>query len=111
MMEHQDRLHYLYHQFIHNLATPEELEEFWKAMDELKEDDAVKDTIFQQYGEKLPAAMQQYSPDWNASLKKIMDAPKENSITVIKPLQRKWYWAAAVVIIILCGSAAFFILN
>ena len=46
MTEHQDRLHYLYQQFITDRITAPELTEFWQAMDALKEDDPIKARIF-----------------------------------------------------------------
>ncbi|MGN6494146.1 MAG: FecR family protein [Agriterribacter sp.] len=107
MTEHQDRLQWLYHRFIHNLATPQELAEFWKAMDELSDDDPVKEAIYLQYGEKAPPAMQQHLPDWNRAMKKIMNTPSSTPKTAFLSIQRKWYWAAAVLVFIVGGTLAY----
>lgn len=106
MTEHQDRLQWLYHRFIHNLATPQELTEFWKAMDELKEDDPIKEAIFLQYGEKAPSALQSHVPDWSRAWERITDAPQPAAKSSI--LQRKWYWAAAVLLFALAGSITYY---
>ncbi|MGN6435681.1 MAG: FecR family protein [Agriterribacter sp.] len=107
MTEHQDRLQWLYHRFIHNLATPQELAEFWKAMDELKDDDPVKEAIFLQYGEKVPPAMQQHLPDWNKAMKKIMNAPPSAPKAALLSIKRKWYWAAAALVFMVSGTIAY----
>lgn len=112
MTDNPSRLQYLYDQFINDLASPEELSEFWQAMDELKEDDPVKKTIFQQYGRKIPADFQKRLPDWGNSLKKILAAQTENPARFSStPWWRKFYWAAAALIIIVGAVSAYYILN
>lgn len=107
MTEHQDRLHYLYQQFINDRITAPELTEFWQAMDELQEDDPIKEAVFLQYGEKLPGNMQQHLPDWSRALNKIMDTPQE-STTAVRSIQRKWYWAAAAMVMLLAGGVTYY---
>jgi transmembrane sensor len=108
MTEHQDRLHYLYQQFITDRITAPELTEFWQAMDELKEDDPLKEAVFLQYGEKMPVHRQQHFPDWNRALNKIMDTPREESTSLLPSLRRKWYWAAAAVLLLLAGGVTYY---
>lgn len=110
MNEHPARLQYLYQQFINDRATREELTEFWQAIDEMKEDDPIKEVIFQQYGEKMPSAMQQRLPDWNNALNKILDTPKESPKASLTFRRSKWYWAAALFIISAAGLG-YYIMN
>lgn len=108
MTEHQDRLHYLYQQFITDRITAPELTEFWQAMDALKEDDPIKEAVFLQYGEKMPSHMQKHLPDWNRALNKIMDTPQQESTPLLPSIRRKWYWAAAAMLLLLAGGVTYY---
>ncbi|MFT3702124.1 MAG: DUF4974 domain-containing protein [Agriterribacter sp.] len=111
MNEHPARLQYLYQQFLNDAASPEELREFWQAIDAMKEDDPIKAVIFQQYGEKMPSAIQQRLPDWNNALTKILDTPQESTRLVIKPWRNKWYWAAAALLIMIGAGTMYYMLH
>lgn len=111
MTDHSARLQYLYRQFINDLATPDELSEFWQAMDEIKEDDPLKEVIFRQYSDKMPPGFRKDLPDWNNSLKKILEIPQEKFEVRLIDRFKKLYWAAAVLIVIGGSAVAYFVLN
>lgn len=111
MNEHTARLKYLYQQFINDHASPEELNEFWHAINNIKDDDPLKESVFQQYGEKVPSIFQTHEPDWANALNKILNSQQENPGILVKWWHGKWYWAAAALLIVLGVGAVYYAAN
>jgi ferric-dicitrate binding protein FerR (iron transport regulator) len=110
MNDHSERLRYLYEQFVNNLATSEELAEFWRLMDGLKEDDPLKEIIFYEYGKRMETMSGYPMPDWDQSLHSILKAGSRYNARALPILDRKrFYWAAAVLVGIIVSAGSYFI--
>lgn len=110
MNDHSERLRYLYEQFVNNLATSEELAEFWQLIDELKDDDPVREVIFYEYGKRTDIRESYPVPDWDRSLYRILKRESRYNARVL-PVQgwKRFYWVAAALVIIIASAGSYLI--
>src|SRR5690349_3716007 len=113
MSTQNNRFQYLVQQYLNNKSTAEELAEFWQQMHQLK-DETVMQTELEAFwqrsaaGDKMPAA------GWEQVLQQVYSkAGAHIQEPVAIPLWRKrvFRWAAAAVVILSMGVAAYWLLN
>ena len=105
MPRKETRLQYLYHRFIRDEATAEELREFWRLMQQAGEDDPIRESVFDLYGESFPENIG--SKDWGPAFSQIISAGKNNS-----PIHKmRWWWAAASLFVVLSCISYLLLIN
>lgn len=113
MSTQNNRFQYLVQQYLNDKSTAEELAEFWQQMHQLK-DETVMQTELEAFwqrsatGDKMPAA------GWEQVLQQVYSkAEAHNQEPVVIPLWRKpvFRWAAAAVVMLSLGVAAYWLLN
>jgi len=112
MSTQNNRLQYLVNQYLSDKCTPEELQEFWQHIRELKEESPMQEalqTLWQQsqQGNDTPAM------GWQPVLQQVFDrANAAGAAPPVVPLRKRIIirWAAAAAILLLVGVAVYWFL-
>ena len=109
MSSNPKRLQYLFQQYLHDSATPDELREFWKLFAELgEEDDSVKNDLWQLW--HSDSDNQSKEKNWKNMLQRINQQAhhwEKKQAPVISHFNF-WRVAAAAIIITMCAGGYFF---
>ena len=100
-MPGKKRLQHLYHRFISDAATADEVREFWALMEKADENDPIKDAVFELYKHEAPEELG--GKDWGNATRRIVEPEVKSRILPI----RKWWWAAAAVLVLVAGYGYF----
>ncbi|MEI3801286.1 MULTISPECIES: FecR family protein [unclassified Chitinophaga] len=103
------RLRYLFHLFVNDSGTPEEIREFWQLVGDLENDDPVKEELWQLWG-KTPHDKFARKTDWDQTLMHIRSGIHEweqQQPAYQQPRHNSWLAAAAVAAFLLLAGGAY----
>ena len=104
MSENQHRFLQLYHHFINDTASPEEVREFWALTEMMEGDIVVKEALHSLYNDQVPEEVT--NKDWSKAGESIFGRKKK-----VLTINKKHWLAAAASVIIVLGIGSFFFNN
>ena len=110
MSTNPQRLQYLFHQYLRDTGTPDELREFWERFAALEEDDPLKEELWRLW-QDADVEGQHKNKDWEHATQRIQQQISTGKVKPFFLKRRPFRFAAAILVLVAGAGISYLVFN